>query len=192
MNKKIRIVILLALGAVLPVSAQNWAHEPSSVFGLKLGEPVASSGIPACPRLRPGQGFPSELCIDASTPYADRVQMLNALPIKESYSGSIHLVDGMVSALHVETNHDSYARLRAVLIERYGQPTKRESASVTSMGGVVLPSETLEWIGRSNSLHLFERFDRIDRSMAAFTNNVLTEKSAEKANQAVKDAASKF
>jgi hypothetical protein len=60
------------------------------------------------------------------------------------------------------------------------------------MGGVVLPSETLEWIGRSNSLHLFERFDRIDRSMAAFTNNALTEKSAEKANQAVKDAASKF
>lgn len=177
-----------------PPVNKAWTQEPASVFGLKLGEPMGASDIPGCRPYSPRESsIQKELCIEPGPgPYADRIATLNALPIDVAYSASIHLDDGLVSSLHIDISHDNYAKLRAILIERYGKPTKSNSSTVTSNGGVTLPAETLEWIGRNNSVYLFERFDRIDKSLAAFKNNELTRKSAERIIEKQKESASKM
>lgn len=187
----------LAIATLLTIahtaSAQNWAEEPASVFGLKLGEPIASSNIPACPPRDSRTGLPKTLCLERGPgPYAETMATLNALPINEAYSGTTHLTDGFVASLHIEVNHDNYAKFRAILVERYGKPTKAAVSTVTSNRGAVLPAETLEWNGHNNRLQLFERFDRIDRSLAVFSNNALVQKETEKRANKIKDSASKF
>ena len=99
---------------------------------------------------------------------------------------------GQFELLHIEIDHNNYAKLRAILIERYGRPTKADTSTVTSNGGVTLPAETSEWIGSTNSLRLFERFGSINKSLAAFTNNELSQKAGQKILDKVKDCASKF
>lgn len=190
--------ILLGSVAVLflwcnQAMAQAWQQEPAAVFGLKLGEPLTASDIPACPPYRPGYGLPNTLCIENSPgPYADKVATLNALPLNEVYSASVHMQNSQVSSLHLDFQHDHYAKLRAILIERYGPPTKSSIAEIKTRAGLAVPAETLEWIGRKNSLTLFERFQRIDKSLAAFTNNALSQQAELQAQDKVKESASKF
>jgi hypothetical protein len=173
--------------------AQAWQQEPVAVFGLKLGEPLTASDIPMCPPYRPGYGLPDALCIEKmSGPYAEKMATLNALPINEVYSASVHLQNSQVSSLHLDFKHDHYAKLRAILIERYGPPTKSSIAEIKTRTGLSVPAETLEWVGKKNSLRLFERFQRIDKSLAAFTNNDLSQQAGLQAQDKVRESASKF
>ena len=173
--------------------AQDWQQEPVAVFGLKLGEPLTASDIPVCPPYKPGYGVPDALCIEKLPgPYAEKMATLNSLPINEVYSASVHLQNSQVSSLHLDFKHEHYAKLRAILIERYGPPTKSSVAEIKTRAGLAVPAETLEWIGRKNSLRLFERFQRIDKSLAAFTNKDLSQQAGLHAQDKVSESASKF
>jgi hypothetical protein len=97
-----------------------------------------------------------------------------------------------VNSIHIDFWYSDYDRMKAILIERYGSPTKVEQATVTSGAGAVVQTETLYWTGQNNSVHLFQRFNRIDKSLVAFTNNALSAKQSQRTSDKVKDTASKM
>src|SRR5689334_15442655 len=72
-----------AIAADAPV--REWAQEPASVIGIKLGEPLAVSALPVC--IRPGRDnnwkAPEAVCVsDAIGPYAEKIRLLDGLPWK--------------------------------------------------------------------------------------------------------------
>jgi hypothetical protein len=187
------LAILLAAGTCFTASAQTWKKEPASVFGLKLGAPIQASGIPFCETGPRSSSNQADLCIEPGPGlYADRIATLKALPIEVAESASIMLEGGLISSLHIDISHDNYGKFRGILIERYGNPTKVSSSTVTSNGGVTLPAETMEWVGRNNTLYLFERYGHIDKSTAIFRNNELTRKTAQRIIEKQKESASKM
>lgn len=196
MSKKLLILSILFSVATSFAQTKRWDKEPETVFGIPLGEAIPAGLVPTCPPVGRENGYkqPTELCIEFSSGrYANEIAALNALPFRDiAHSSSIHFDDGRVSNILISLNHNGYDKMRQILVERYGEPTKIERSTVTSMAGASIDSERLSWVGVKNSVSLSERSDRIDRSLVVFSNNALTQSAEKKRKNAVKDAASKL
>jgi len=108
------------------------------------------------------------------------------------YSARVNLLGSRVESVHIEFWHSDYPRMKAVMTERYGEPTRIERATLTSRAGAVVNTETLRWDGARNSVFLFQRLDRIDKSMAAFVSNSLSAERAKRTNESIRDTASQM
>ncbi len=186
------IFILLLVFAAFGVRADGLEKEPTSVFGLKLGEPLAASEIPICPPST--NRYRAEfICIEKSTgPYEDTIARLYNIPFNDTFLPTIGLQDGLVSSLHITFRHEIYQKYKDILIQRYGLPTKKSTSEVRTGMGVLLSSETLEWRWQKNTLHLFQRFDTVDRSLIAFTNIETSRLASLKKAAEIKESAAKF
>lgn len=183
---------LLAAGLVL-VSASalsQWQQEPTSVMGIELGGTQQS--IPKCP---PGNAalLSQTTCVELSS-IEPKIGTLWGLPVKFVLGGGdVFFVDQRVAQIAIKVRHsDDYARLRQILIERYGQPHKVESLVVTANSGAVVTSEETSWSGDRVFILLSERSDRIDRSQASFVFRPLMRRSNGYSRDAVKGEAAKF
>jgi hypothetical protein len=179
-----------------PVAAPVWDKEPETIFGLKLGEVLPTDVLPQCPVPNYANKYqqPKEFCIDPRTgPYADQTVMLRMLPLSEITTvAPIYFEDGRFYSLHLRAPHDYYQKLRTLLVERYGPPTYSETTMVKSRAGAEFTSETLTWRGKKNSILLIERQGSIDSSLAAISNNELTELAAKRIQDGLKANASKM
>ncbi len=182
---------VLAIGLVASHAAFAWDREPSAVFGIQLGETIPIGSIPSCQEAR-NAPTPEQLCIKKSWSN-DKLIFLHGLPIKKvTYTGTANLLDGKVQSIHVGFMHTKYDLMKAIMIERYGPPSGQEASSVTSQGGATVGNETLRWDGARNSIVLFERWERIDESLAVFSNNALRSRGEQMIEEQIKGSASKM
>lgn len=195
---KVRTAATLCLLAV-SVSAlsetKRWDREPSSVLGIELGAEVPKN-VPECPSYSAG-GYkpPSQLCISGhDSPYSDKLRMLEGLPFKDmAIRGTLTIQDGKVLNVTLDMRREEdYPDMAAILIEKYGEPTSKENSEVTSKSGGKFSSESWTWIGKKNSIFLFERSGRIDRSAVVFSNNALVETYKRAEQEKTKKSASEF
>lgn len=184
--------IALALLAISCTSAwsQTWSREPTSVFGLKLGAPLKPGDLEPCDTKAQDSG-PLAFCRTDSVGYSAPF-LVGGFPVREFREGMLTVDDGVVSALMIQGNHSDYAQIRALLIERYGAPTKRVAAEVQNTAGAAFKSERLTWIGKRVSIVLIERSGRVDQTAVNFMHNASTASSAQEREQKTKADAAKM
>ncbi len=193
MYLRVAVVLLVSLlpcqfvGAAPPKVEPKWAQEPSTVLGIELGAPL-SGAIPVCQPLggdaevvigyRPsgGSSTPRSMCRVQPDAYsvADVVQF-RYFPLRDLLSSvEAYMHQGVVSRVQAELPNYNYPELRAVLIERYGQPTSTETLVVRTNAGAEWSSELLTWSGATVTIQLREMFDTIEKS-AMFVRHLPTE-----------------
>ena len=195
--KPICLAVFTACGLASVAShAEEWTKEPTTVFGIELGAPILSASVPDCPRrdYPTWATQPAQMCIrNRDSPYADRILTLEAIPLTEvSFDATIALFEGAVLSISLEFHANSFAKTKAIFIERYGPPTRSSSYELTANSGATATSELLLWIGKTNTITLAERRGRIDRGRAEFENNAVLARYSKKIEQDVKGAASKL
>lgn len=186
---------LLPLYNLANASKLKWQNEPISVFSIELGKPIPSS-IPTCPPVNYNNYRPNQEFCKENNPYTKGSLALikfSKIPMENILKTLIAFTyDGVVGSIHASALHDNYQEFRAILIERYGQPTKIESGSVRTQAGVNWPSETLTWSGKLISIQLHERFENITTSVM-IVNHLLTLESRAKARgDAIKKSATEL
>lgn len=184
---KLLIPFAAAICATALGAAPVWDKEPDGVFGIRFGEPFPSS-IPDCP-----PGPPRKLCVSGRDRVASDVLVLRGLPFSwVEVDGHVTLLEGKVGMVSLDLAHDDYAKFAQILIERYGQPTQRETREVVTGLGVKLPSEELSWLGQHVLISYSERQSRIDRSSVLFSDIALTLRTQSSDQKRRKDDSSKL
>ena len=165
-----KITLALVFFAILLPSKESiaakpaWQSEPSTVFGIALGEPI-SSNIPDCAPIDYRNYRPHEVfCKETSSYESDGIGLVKfqKIPMGNILSTiTAFTYEGVVGSLHASAPHDNYSRFREALIEKYGQPTKILKDKVKTNAGVEWPSEVLRWTGVNVTIELHERMERV-------------------------------
>lgn len=182
-------------GAVLVFSAfsalaQPWPQEPTTVFGVELGAHLADLNLPRCNEpSHPKWG--ESVCIFSST-YARgaMVHELRSLPdLPFQYEAFLFEHGEVVSSITLKVAAEDWPALKATLIERYGPPMSITAGHAANLGGAVLPSDQLDWIGERT------RVSATQRGLDMWTSSVVIEdrrtqaRIAEQERRRIKDAA---
>lgn len=159
------VIFATILAPKLAIAAKpTWQSEPSTVFGIALGEPI-SSKIPDCAPVDYRNYRPHESFCKETSPYPTNDVVL--VEFKKIPMGNIlstitaFTYEGIVGSLHASAPHGNYSQFREALIEKYGQPTKILKETVRTNAGVDWPSEVLRWTGINVSIELHERMERV-------------------------------
>jgi len=183
---------LMAIGTTTTASAQAWPKEPTAVFGIPIGQEIGAGTFPTCPKRSYATGYesPTSPCLEPGNRSMMFLQGINIPGVASS--ATIYLDDGMVRSVDLETRHESYGQLKAMLVERYGSPTKVDREEVKNNAGAAFPNEISRWVGATNSITLTERHGRVDRSRAVFENNAASARALERFKAKLTEGASKF
>lgn len=180
-----------------PASAQIWSQQPTTVLGVELGAKVSSLPLPVCgkpTRGASGDGY-AEQCIDP--PFEgrpDRLRWLRGMPRlgEVGYAASLVLHDGQVESLYLVFDQFRFDQMKAILIEKYGAPSRTGTERVTSGAGAVLSSETLAWLGDRVTIDLKERSGKVTDSLVVFSSRDVVNRHAKAASGVTKEAAGKL
>ncbi len=180
----------VAMSAVALGAGAQWAQEPTSVMGVQLGG--KKEDIPRCPAGNAALKS-TTVCVEPNAA-GPEYGTLWGLPLNFILGGAdVRFVDGRVQLVLVAVRHDeSYRRLKAILIERYGPPHSVEDKSVTTLDGAPMESEESTWLGPNVLILLSERAGRFDRSRVAFSYRPLGQKKLQDDARDAKSDASKL
>jgi hypothetical protein len=189
--------LLFAICATLSMgaNAQTWAKEPDTIFGIKLGVPVASLALPTCP---PKKGLfpdplPTELCILPYEYSSDKFSYLFGTPdLGVRYTATLVLFEGEVRGLLLSLDQSKFEMMKAILIERYGKPTEVKILEVTTGAGAKFSSQEIRWKGKNINITATERVVTIDESSVIFTDKMIAGKEDAAQESKKKGAALKF
>lgn len=174
--KPLLVAAAAAFMLVQPVHSQTskhptWPKEPSSIFGMRIGEPLNLEDIRSC-GAGPGSSEPESkisFCKMDAAAVTGPVS-LGGFGVNEFRSGVLDVEDGVATALSIFGWQSNYRDIRDILIERYGQPTARLAGKVQTKSGVRYPSEKLVWTGKRLLLTLNERAGDIDTTVIRFSD----------------------
>lgn len=154
-------IIGAVIAATCASASAQWAKEPTTFFGLPLGQPIELKSIPVCDLTWNPAETSVKVC---ARTFADGLVVLSGFPLPQITKGYASLWDGKVSLMNVKMEQADYGALRDMLIERYGKPTKTEARTVQNRMGVKFSDERVTWEGQHVRLRLIERDDRVDTS----------------------------
>jgi hypothetical protein len=117
-------VAALSLLSVARSADSGWDREPSTVFGIALGEPFPSAGeVPDCPLFAPFRREPQYegMCVDAREGYsADRLLLRNVPMSGLAHEAEVTLRGGRVVAVVVPFEAVDFEPMEALLVARLG------------------------------------------------------------------------
>lgn len=188
------IAVTAMLVASSLASAESWPKETDTMFGIKLGAPITSGTVPQCAPTARAYEIPKGTCYEASGPYSDRLARLWGLDALRQIASSayVHFHEGLVESISVDLKHDYYQTFKALLLERYGPPTKITPGEVMIRSGARIAIETLEWNGQQHDLILIERSGRVDEAQMSFSNRAVREGKRGATQEKIREDASKF
>lgn len=184
-------VTLALLLLTLPATAQDWKGEPDAVIGIKLGAPLSASSMARC----------SAADAKVEDPCLEKQGGLDEAPARFivrrqpfGYADFHVIVDGtgVVSQLMVILPQKQFDDFSAVLVERYGRPTKAETQQWQNRLGATFPSKKLEWNGRRVRILAMERGSSIDRSVVSIQDIVAVDRDMQMERDKLKNSASKL
>jgi hypothetical protein len=163
-------------------------------MGITLGQPLADQA-PRCPTDRYGQlDFQNiregQLCADSASKEITDVWGTPALGF--SYKTTVFMKSGKVSSIWLLADTAMYPAATALLIKRYGAPSRISEGEVQSTAGAKFANETAQWSGKKVSIRAIQRFDKVDQAAVIVEDIELRSRSTEEDNAKEDAAASKL
>jgi len=177
-----------ALVLAMTMSTAIAADEPTSVWGLQFGEPLAAQ-LPQCKSSSPIQ--PAR-CFHRS-PVAPTMPSLYENPnLGFSADGSALLVGDSVEGLYITLKRYEFQKAEALLVSRFGDPTKISAASYTTGGGARVTGRVLSWQWQSVRITLSEYGGRVTESVIYVTTQAYRDSQARGVRQGADSHKSNF
>ncbi|MDO8263687.1 MAG: hypothetical protein Q7T21_10745 [Gallionella sp.] len=199
-----RLIITLVCAAVMATSnfalAQKsnkqprnvqWKSEPSSVFGIKLGETLIGDAVPPCGGFK-GKDVDPEITVCAMYRPSSSGISIAGFPVSEFQSGNVLLRDDIATSILIEARHNDYGSVKRLLVERYGEPTTSKNQVIQNNLGASFSSEKHIWLGKNITLTLDERAGRVDQTTIFFSHIKSAEKYEQEAEKKRKAGAAKM
>lgn len=172
-----------------PPAPKAWAAEPTKFFGIRLGAEIKQTDIGNC-GMSSTQADPDiTVCATGGN---DKIITISRFPIAEFESGYVGLVDGTVSVVKARLAQRNFQKARALLVERYGQPTMVNAGTVQNAMGASFSNEELTWVGVNVTLFVRERDGKIDQSGVSVLHHQTVEKGTAKEGEKRQSEAAKF
>jgi hypothetical protein len=169
----------------------KWEKEPSAFLGIKLGAPF---DVRPCPTKRFSQYSTSEsldfaamksldgVCVNTSdssyrhqSTASGRYTLENIPDLGIFYRAHVQLKNSVVSKVTLELKQANFGVLLSAFKDRYGTPTYMEADVVKSNAGAEFAAAKVRWQGEKLSIHMYERFLRIDESHVIISDNAIME-----------------
>ncbi len=175
----------------LPAAAQDWKGEPDAVMGIKLGAPLSASSMARCSA---AEAKVEDPCLEKQGGLDEAPARFIVRRQPFGYADFHVIVDGsgVVSQLMVILPQKQFDDFSAVLVERYGRPTKAETQQWQNRLGATFPSKKLEWNGRRVRILAMERGNSIDRSVVSIQDIVAVDRDMQLERDKLKNSASKL
>lgn len=175
----------------LPAAAQDWRGEPDAVMGIKLGAPLSASSMARCSA---AEAKVEDPCLEKQGGLDEAPARFIVRRQPFGYADFHVIVDGtgVVSQLMVILPQKQFDDFSAVLVERYGRPTKAETQQWQNRLGATFPSKKLEWNGRRVRILAMERGSSIDRSVVSIQDIVAVDRDMQLERDKLKNSASKL
>jgi hypothetical protein len=111
----------------------------------------------------------------------------------------VHTQNGVVVSIEATFSTDDYAKMKAILTERYGGAQRKDVTEFQTNGGASFPSETLSWFGNKVSLEVRSLVERklisstlISSGVILITNNEWAKLNSEAEKSSIKSSAGKL
>lgn len=194
----VRIHRTLLISAVATISihchaaSSPWGGEPKEIFGIAIGGPTSSLTLPDCYITLAGKILLGATCVVREG--SGKTLMVGNLPdvVPEMGTvGTMDVVDGRVASFRFRLQKSGYRAFKAVMVERYGVPSREVTSDYQNGFGATFRYETVDWIGSQVSIRLAEHDDEQYSSVVFFSVPLLAQQ-ADLESQRVKDAAKKL
>jgi hypothetical protein len=93
------------------------------------------------------------------------------IPVYDNYLNCILVIDGKAEGMHLTYDNKGYSRVKAMFIEKYGNPTKFQFDEYRNNYGNKIKGEVLLWEGKKLFIVLREYADRLDLSIVRVETN---------------------
>lgn len=188
MKKNLAFSLLFFIG----IANAQWAREPSTILGVKLGQPLIASNLPDCPIKSYEATVPCLITASVRGPNGAPLYSVGGHPF--TYASVSILTDGtgVVSQLKAWMKQEKFSEFRDALFARYGLPSKQSNENVQTRSGAVYPNQTAVWQGVSVNITALERFGKIDESVVIFSDNAAIERFGAQRKNRLNEAASKL
>lgn len=194
-TKKILAVSWLLIVCYGSAFAQpKWNKEPETIFGVKLGAKATDGSIVECNEIYgPDAKLERQPCYwQRGRQNTDtKLEIIN-LPFEDIYSGSINLDSGIVSSVTFDFKTIQFQTVLSIFKEKYGNPTTMTTVTMRNLAGAELPTVIVKWVGKKNSIALYERMGTVNDAYALISNNAAERKAAEAEALKRKEAAAKM
>ncbi|WP_152645533.1 hypothetical protein [Pseudomonas sp. 10-1B] len=165
-------------GANRSAEPKVWAQEPTSFLSIKLNEKLIYQ-LKQCPE---DYSVPDEMCYER--PYIEGYYSLRSTPpLGIGYGAAVVTHESQIREIRLTTKVENYDTVKAMLLQKYGQPLKQSSETVKTKVGVSFQNEKSYWDGQKVMLILDKYGDTIDKSEIS----VISKDIAHKAIKAEKD-----
>ncbi|MDZ7862850.1 hypothetical protein [Acidovorax sp.] len=182
------LVVFSALGQKKPA---GWPNEPTAVFGVPIGEKLENDRIGQCGGVKAdAEKNPVAVCAMERPGYGGII--IAGFPVPVFDGGYIDRDDGVVTSIILHGKHSNYRDIKALLMERYGKPTRTWTEKLQNKMGATFSSEALDWEGKSVTLKLRERSDTVDQTSVFFTSQSHLNKKATEREKSLKESATKM
>lgn len=209
------------------VSRASWAQEPTSFIGLSIIEPIPLENCPVSKiisihspdyleifrRAKAQEGLGcilQALSVSSKKPPVENVwgvgngsgvfsvfSYREVSPLRSSLR--VHTHNGIIVRIEATFSTENYAKMKDVLVERYGDVHKNEVSELRTNGGVSFPSEKLLWVGKKVSLEVRSLAERelvsqtiVSSGAITITNNEWMKLNSEAEKSSIKSSAGKL
>lgn len=149
------------------VKEKVWEKEPTSVMGIKIGEPLEEQMVHCPSHMAYSMEFSDwkdikEMCYDKKSEIGREIHNIQqVIPWGTSY---IIVNNEVVEGIILNFHHNFYDKIKLLFIEKYGEPTSSKISEYKNMSGAVLFGETLHWQGKNIFMNIIEYNGSFDSS----------------------------
>lgn len=162
--------------SIKPSPTIVWESEPQSFLSIKLGLPLSES-MQECQKAKYGYDHTyKSLCWEKGYNTSHIVSNTPDFGISK-YVVDLSEVDGVVASIKFQIDSRDFGNMADMLNLKYGPPTNKDVSVVQNKMGAKFDNVVMMWVGKTITLTLSGRADRMDRSQVhIYTNKYIESK----------------
>jgi len=185
----VKRIVAAFVGLFLPVISFAW-DEPSGFMGIPFGKNIEES-LPKCSYnwSEVAREIYGQLCWTQN--YYKTIYLLGGVNIAGAFPmvASARQIDNKLEYIGLSFRSNFFAKVYAVLEERYGKPTELEHPTWTSRGGLKVQNDIARWIGKNIIIVAEKLSSSINDSGVEYTTKIFRDSQAAQQRKEIKDAA---
>jgi hypothetical protein len=185
----VKRIVAVFVGLFLPVISFAW-DEPTSFMGVPFGKNIEES-LPKCPYnwSEVAREIYGQLCWTQN--YYKTIYLLGGVNIAGAFPmvASARQIDNKLEYIGLSFRSNFFAKVYAILEERYGKPTELAHPTWMSRGGLKIQNDVARWTGRDMIILARKSDDSVNNSVIEYATKVFRDSQDAKQQKAIKDAA---
>jgi hypothetical protein len=172
------------------VGAQQWKNEPSSFFGIPIGEPFPA-GLPQCGGDRNSLDTNSDpACFYRTLPESSYVVLVPDTGV--AFRVVVETINGRAARITATARRFDFPKIINLLANRFGKPSEQNTDTLITGDGSRYTYKAQGWLGHRVNILALERYRHIDNAAVVVYSKALGHEIEQQEQDDLTRAASKF